>query len=84
MEKVYICTQCNAEYDTPGICEMCDVELILQTEEDENSDTATTGDRFGEFAEEDDEISDDPKEEKEDVLEEEPYMEMNEDEENIS
>lgn len=82
MDKLYICTQCNAEYDAPGMCEMCDVELIPETEEDSENPGEKSGDRFGEFAEEDDELPDDLLEEKEDALEEEPYVEMNEDEEN--
>ncbi len=85
MDKIYVCTQCNAEYDAPGMCEMCDVELVLETEEkNTDDDEGNQKDRFGEFAEEDDELKDDSKEEESELSEEEPSMEMNEDEENYS
>src|SRR3989338_10214449 len=62
MEKIYICTQCNAEYDAPGICEMCDIELIPEKDDSSNDDGEKDTDRFGEFADEDDEIGDEAEE----------------------
>lgn len=82
MDKLYICTQCNAEYDAPGMCEMCDVELIPEKEDDIEDDQEKDTDRFGEFADEDDEIKDELLEKEDGLLEKEPYVEMNEDEEN--
>ena len=84
MDKIYICTQCNAEYDAPGICEMCDIELIPEKDDSSDDDGEKDTDRFGEFADEDDEIGDESEEKEEGLIEEEPYVEMNEDEENYS
>lgn len=84
MEKIYICPQCNAEYDAPGICEMCDVELLLEKEENIDDSQEKDTDRFSEFADEDDEIGDGLLEKEDELTEEEPSVEMNEDEENYS
>lgn len=81
MDKPYVCTQCNAEYDAPGMCEMCDVELIPEVEEDTGSGQEE-GDRFEEFAEEEEELGEGTEDEESELPEKEPYMEMNEDEEN--
>jgi hypothetical protein len=78
-DQLYICTQCNAEYDAPGMCEMCDVELIPESGE-EPGGTGEEGNRFEEFAEEEDELGEGLSEEE--SSQEEPYTEMNEDEEN--
>lgn len=81
MDQLYICTQCNAEYDAPGVCEMCDIELIPESEESRGA-PEEEGDRFGEFAEEEEELGEGLEDEGIEPPQEEPYTEMNEDEEN--
>ena len=91
MEKIYVCTQCGAEYDAPGVCEMCDIELIPEKDSDDESLggglNADGSDRFNEFADEDEEGELDKKlnEEEEEgfSVSEEPYVDMAEDEENL-
>jgi len=63
---------------------MCDVELIPESESESEEEALSgkeEGDRFGEFAAEEDELGEGLSEEEE-LPTEEPYMEMNEDEEN--
>ncbi|MBI4272303.1 hypothetical protein HY621_00415 [Candidatus Uhrbacteria bacterium] len=35
MDSVYICPECGQEYDEPGICDSCQVELIEEGGDEE-------------------------------------------------
>ena len=35
MSDTYVCPQCAAEYDVPGVCEACNVKLVAEDEKDE-------------------------------------------------
>lgn len=49
MDSIYICPECGQEYDEPGICDSCQVELI----EEGGSDDEHGYDEEGGFSEED-------------------------------
>lgn len=38
MDSVYICPECGQEYDEPGICDSCQVELIEEGGDEEGVD----------------------------------------------
>lgn len=35
MGQIYVCTQCGEEYGAPGICEMCQIDLVPAEEDEE-------------------------------------------------
>lgn len=35
VSDTYLCTQCGAEYDTPGLCDTCNVELVAEDEQED-------------------------------------------------
>ncbi len=41
MDSVYICPECGQEYDEPGICDSCQVELIEEGGDEEGGDEAS-------------------------------------------
>lgn len=37
MSDTYLCKQCGAEYDAPGLCETCQIELVAEDEREEDT-----------------------------------------------
>lgn len=35
MPQMYVCTQCGEEYSAPGLCDVCQIDLVPSDEEDQ-------------------------------------------------